>query len=135
MTLRQYIAIMSIATLLCWMAWGLVLFNVDPFEASVVGHTFFYVSFFLSLLGTLSLLLFGLMYFFSRHTHPLFHYVRQSFHQGALAALIVTMSLYLLGRGWLYRSNAVFLAAALLSCLFFFIFHHKSHRRVQDGQY
>ena len=48
MTLRQFISIMIFATVFCWSAWVLVIFNIDPFQASISEFVFFYLSLFLA---------------------------------------------------------------------------------------
>jgi hypothetical protein len=46
---------MKIGTLLMVIVWALVMFNIDPDEAGIIGQVFFYVSLFLMLSGVLSL--------------------------------------------------------------------------------
>jgi hypothetical protein len=55
MTLKTCLFIMKIGTLLMVMAWALVVFNIDPDEAGIIGQVFFYASLFLMMAGILSL--------------------------------------------------------------------------------
>ncbi len=101
MNLRYYLATMALATTLCWLSWIYVLINVDPFETSWVGLGFFFVSLFLASVGTWSLILFGLYYYWYRADWPLFRYVQKSFRDAAWLALGGTALLWLQGEGYL----------------------------------
>jgi hypothetical protein len=101
MTLKQYVIIMIFATCLCWVSWGFVVLNINPFETTTVGFLFFYISLFFALLGTLTLAAFGLFHWFSRQQLPMFQYVQKSFRDGFLLSMVLTTLLYLRGRGWL----------------------------------
>jgi hypothetical protein len=118
MTLRQYLAIMVIATGLSWLAWALVIINVDPFETSVMGFVFFYVSFFLAALGTVSMARFGWLHWFSRSDAPMFRFVERSFRDAVIAGAILTVLLYLRGTGllrvWNFALFVLFVGAYLL---------------------
>ena len=80
---------MALATVLCWISLGFVMLNVDPFFASVPSFIFFYVSLFLSLLGSISMIACTYYYFFSSRDLPMFRYVRKSFR----TALIFSVSI------------------------------------------
>jgi hypothetical protein len=51
MSLKIYILSLILSTFLALGAWIFVLFNIDPFEAGVVGQVFFYTSLWLFILG------------------------------------------------------------------------------------
>ncbi len=55
MTLKIYIFIITICTILCWISWGIILWNIDPSETELGGFILFYLSLFLSLMGTITL--------------------------------------------------------------------------------
>lgn len=95
MTLRQYLIIMVIATTICWFSWGVVINNVDPFTSSNTGFLFFYISLFLALVGTVSIIVFFLYNFFSKSGLPLFRYVRKSFSLALFLSSVVILLLYL----------------------------------------
>lgn len=97
MYLRQYLSIMFIATALCWVAVGVVLYNIDPFQGSTLGFIFFYTSVLLALIGTLSIVFFFLYYVFARKQQPLYTFVHHSFRQGTTGALLLTLLLFLQG--------------------------------------
>ena len=55
MTLKTSLWIMKIGTLLMVIAWGIVVFSIDPDEAGIIGQVFFYSSLFLMMAGIFSL--------------------------------------------------------------------------------
>jgi hypothetical protein len=127
MTLRQYLSIMFIATVLCWTAWGFVIFNVDPYQASTLTFVFFYLSLLLSLLGTISLILFSVYSFFGREPLPMFRYVQRSFRDSMILTLVIGVLLYLQSKGWLHVWNFGLFMGAILCFLLFVTFHAKSN--------
>lgn len=111
MSLKQYLATMIIATLLCWTAWVFVLVNVDPFYANALSFGFFYIGLFLSLAGTFSTGLFFAYKFFSDRDWPLFKYVRRSFNEAMALSGFLVLALFLKGQGYLNFWNGIILAA------------------------
>lgn len=114
MSLRYYLATMFLATTLCWLSWVYVLLNVDPFETSWVGYGFFFLSLFLASVGTWSILLFGLYYYWYRAAWPLFRYVQKSFRDAAWLALGGTALLWLQGAGYLTWVSGLTLAGVFI---------------------
>lgn len=114
MTLRVYLITMFIATLLCWLSFGLVLVNVDPEVANVLTFGFFYASLFLSLTGTISLLLFGWYRKWWSDEVPLFAYVSKSFREGNVVAAFLTVTLFLWGVDWLSWWTGSLMATAFI---------------------
>ncbi len=86
---------MVLATLLCLSAWGIVLFNIDPERDSNIGHIFFYITLFFSLVGTISLLNFGLYRMVTKSDYPLFRLVQKSFRNGMIGSTLVICMLWL----------------------------------------
>jgi len=95
MTLRQYLSVMSIATILCWFAFGVVIVNIDPMTTGQAGFFFFYASLYLSIVGTLALLFFFNYHWFDRPSQPLYKYVERSFRNGLLLATGLVVILFL----------------------------------------
>lgn len=130
MTLRQYLVIMSVATILCWIAWGIVLINVDPNQAPAIGFAFFYLSLFLAFVGTFSIIFFIWHHFFSKKDYPMFRYVQKSFRQAIFAAGLLVFILFLRGAGLIRLWN-------LLPLIGFFIIlflFNKTVRSTQERQ-
>ena len=84
---------MALATLLCWFAWGYIIWNVDPTNAGAFVFLFFYISLFLSFIGTISLIVFAVMTAFAKKRLPLYKYVQKSFHlsMGLSALLLIIL--------------------------------------------
>lgn len=120
MNLRQYLTIMVFATLLGWVAWIFVVFNVDPFQDSTLGFFFFYVSLFFSLIGTVSLLAFLITQIFRKSDTPMYRYVQKSFRIGLSLSGIVIFLLFLQGKEILTKWNSVLLLfiAVTITCFF-----------------
>ena len=119
MTLRQYLIVMSIATVICWIALIVVVVNVDPFTGSALSFFFFYVSAWLALLGTLSLILFLMHKFFQSDVVPLFRTVEKSFRDAIVLSAALTLLLYIQSKNWLYLWNAIILIAAVVLIIIF----------------
>lgn len=114
MTLKQYLIIMLFGTILCWVAWVVVLLNVDPFQSDGVGFSFFYISTFFALVGTFSMVTFLCRWFFSKSDEPIFRFVKRSFRDGFLISFFVTTVLYLQAQNYLRLWNLAVLAGAII---------------------
>ncbi|MBT3817548.1 MAG: hypothetical protein HOE80_03025 [Candidatus Magasanikbacteria bacterium] len=130
MTLRQYLTIMIVATLLCWTAWGVVLLNVDPFYDTGMGFLFFYISLFFSLIGTSSILIFGLSVVFSKKELPIFRHVRRTFIIGVVLATTLIGLLFLQGKQLLTLWNMLLLFSIICFFILFRISTKSQHRNV-----
>lgn len=119
MTLKQYLATMIIASIMCWTAWIFVLLNVDPFHANALSFVFFYIGLLLALAGSLSILFFLLYRIFSRKDLPLFRYVRRSFGESTLISSFLVFLLFLKGQEYLNLWNGVILAAIFILAISF----------------
>jgi len=93
MTLRQYLILMSIGTALCWLIWFLVMNNIDPNESVWLGFSLFYISLYLALTGTISVIGFIIRKKITRNDEIVFHHVRHTFRQGLLIALLISTTL------------------------------------------
>ncbi len=56
MTLKKYLSLMSLAAIICWVCFGIIIFNLNPEITNFYGFLLFYFGLFAALLGTLSLL-------------------------------------------------------------------------------
>lgn len=83
---------MSVATVLSWALWGLVLFSIDPDVSGFIGHAAFFLTLFFALIGSFSLLGFGLRMRFVREPVA-YRQVAISFRQGTLFSLLLTGAL------------------------------------------
>ncbi|MBU2542910.1 hypothetical protein KJ785_05115 [Patescibacteria group bacterium] len=121
MTLRQYITIMILGSILCWTAWGIVIINIDPFQDTGIGFAFFYVSLFFALLGTISVLAFFIRHLFSREALPMFRYVKRSFSDAFFISICLVILLFLQGKAYLnWWNTGIFLLALAFILAFSF---------------
>jgi len=111
MNLKQYISTMIVATILCWVSWWFVIQNIDPFVAGTLGFVFFYISLFLALLGTISLLIFTGYRLVGDSDIPLFRHVQKSFRQAMVITAFIVLFLFLQGNSYLTMWNAMILTA------------------------
>jgi len=124
MTLKQYIIVMLVATLICWAAFIMVIFSFDPGEIGVAQFILFYVCLLFALTGTISLI--GLLIRSFVHKKALI--VRQvaiSFRQAISFAILIVALLYLQSHRLLTWWNLVILLAALTMLEFFLISYKK----------
>ena len=56
MSLKIYIFLITICTIFCWISFGIILWNTNPFETEILSFILFYFSLFLSLIGTIALI-------------------------------------------------------------------------------
>jgi hypothetical protein len=95
MTLRQYLFLMSLGTLICTVAWLFVIFNIDPNNTDTVSFVFFYASLFLSILGIISVVSLWIKVKFLKSEEVVFRHVKRTFRQGAVSASLVVLLLLL----------------------------------------
>lgn len=119
MTLRTYLIALAAATLVCWASFAMILFYLSPLDSSWIGPTFFFVTLFFSLIGTITLLGFSFRIFFARN-EMVFSALNTSFRQGMLIALAIVGSLVLQAfRMLTWWDAALFIIALALLELFF----------------
>lgn len=129
MSLRTYLILMILATLLSWIAWGLVIYLIDPAEADFLGLLCFYSSLLLAFSGSLALLGFFLRAKFLKSL-PLFKHVIKAFRQGFLLASLLVLAFFLQSKRFLTWWNIILLVSIFTVLEFFFI----SHRSKPKGE-
>jgi len=120
MNLKQYLILMTVGTALAWGAFWAVITYLNPQDVGVLGLVFFYLSVFLSVTGTLTLLGFAWRRF-RNHNEVLFRHVSMSFRQGALLALMVVGILFLQHNELLTWWNIALLILGLTLLEFFWL--------------
>jgi len=95
MTLRKYLNLMLICTLVCWGVWVLSIFLISPQSAGTLGFILFYFSLFLAILGSASII--GFVIRARLGKTPIFMQVSISFRQGVWLASTVVFLLLLQG--------------------------------------
>lgn len=112
MTLRAYLLFMGVGTLLAWIAWAIVLINVDPFESGPAGFVFFFVTLAVGLVGTLTIALVGYRVGLLRKAEMVSREVKVSFRHALLLTTVAVTSLILSSQGLLH----VWVLVVLILC-------------------
>jgi hypothetical protein len=120
MSLRAYLIVMSMATVLALSTFALVIFRVDPETAGFFGHSLLYISLFFSVVGLFSLLGLVIRIVF-RHDEIVSRLAAASFRQAIIIGLLAVFSLLLYKKEILVWWNGILLAAAATLVEFFFI--------------
>ena len=95
MTLKNYLIVMSVLTIMCWAIFALMLNVINPATTNYLGFGLFYFSLFLSLSGTAALV--GFVFrFVALRKSLVFQSVRNAFRQSFLFALFISISFLLL---------------------------------------
>ncbi len=126
MTLRGYLTTMIITTLICWICWIFVIFIVNPEQTNWIGFLLFYLSLFLALIGTASILGF-LIRFVVLKQELVFRLVKDAFRQSFLFAFLIIASLYLLAHNLFSWMNLFFLVIGLSVFEFFLLSYEGRH--------
>lgn len=114
MTLKKYLSLMSIATLISLAVLALIVFYLNPQESGWWGLSLFYISLFLTLVGIFSLLGFILRVWLT--SEPVYRQVGVAFRQAIWFAILVVFCLILQSHNWLSWWVAI-LAALFLSAI------------------
>ncbi|MBU4332154.1 hypothetical protein KKD19_02200 [Patescibacteria group bacterium] len=130
MSIKNYLSLMFLATVICWVAFGMVLNYIDPQEAGFVGFALFYISLLFSLTGLLSLV--GLVFRSRFSNAPVFQRVHASFRQAIWFSGLVVFLLFLQGLKVLEWWNIVLFVLFLALLEFFFISHRKVSSRPSE---
>jgi hypothetical protein len=112
MSIRLYFILMSLTTAICWAGWGMIVVTMNAGHAGLLSLSLFYGSLFLSLVGTFSLLGFGVRVL-ARPEEVVIRHVRTSLRQGLLLALLVVAILVLQSYRYLYWWNILLVVAIL----------------------
>jgi hypothetical protein len=126
MTLRNYLLVMSVLTIICWGIFFFVAGTIDPFSTNWLGFLLFYASLFLALSG-LSTLIGFLVRFIILKRELAFNLVKLSFRQSFLFSLFLIVALFLQAGSLLNWLNLLFLIITF-SILELFLISRKKNR-------
>lgn len=115
MTLRTYLILNIISTIVCFVAWALIVLNIDPSSNNLLGLVLFYLSLFFALSG-----LFSFIGFWARRkiivNKAEFSQVGISFREGVLLSFMFVGMLFLQSMSLLNTFNAAaFIIAVCLT--------------------
>ena len=114
MTLKQYLILMSIGTITCWIAWVCVLINTDPFLSSWLVFLFFYISLFLGIIGSVSIVGLILQTIIIKTEDIIFRNVKKTLKQGVLVGFFTIFVLLLQQFRFLGWWNAILIFVLFL---------------------
>lgn len=120
MSLTKYLTVMAISNAGLWVAWALVVFNLDPKESGTIGLMLFYASLLLALAGTLALVGFGIRAVAFRAT-PLFRHLGVAHRQAFLLATMAVGALMLQALRWLAWWNGLLLVVIASGIEYLFV--------------
>lgn len=121
MTLKQYLKFMLIATALCWLAFVIIIFTVDPHEATTLQFILFYISLLLSLTGILAII--GLIFRGHLSSESTPKKVSTAFRQAIWFSTLIIFFLFLQGQRILTWWNLIIFLLFLTLLEFFFLSH------------
>jgi len=124
MTLKGYLTLMTLSTLLCWGVWVYVLLTIDPSATNWIGFWLFYATLFLALSGSFAILGF-LFRFVALKRELVFHSVKTAFRQSFLFSFLILAVLFLEAKELLTWLNLFFLAGALVLLEFFWLSYNQ----------
>lgn len=114
MTFRRYLYIMLATTLICWIAFTIVLFRFDPTTAGFTAFALFFLALFFAMWGTMSLLGVGLRVAIKKKSLP-YRHIGVALRQALWFSLTLCMSLFLLTQGLFTWWSTIALLIALVS--------------------
>jgi hypothetical protein len=107
-------------TVICWVAFGFILFTVNPEVTNWIGFLLFYIALFMALTGTAALIGFTIR-FIALKQKLAFRLVKEAFRQSFLFACLAVVSLLLLSQNIFTWLNLFFLIVSLSILEFFLI--------------
>ncbi|MBI2984752.1 MAG: hypothetical protein HYY50_03960 [Candidatus Kerfeldbacteria bacterium] len=120
MSLAKFLIILGAGTIMSWTAWWLVLTTLNPFTNGAVAPALFYLSLWLALLGTITLLGFFVRYWLDREK-VLFRQVEIALREAIILSSGTILALLLQAARLLRWWTAVVLALLVLMVEFFYL--------------
>lgn len=114
MSLNQYLSLMLFGSSLGWLGWFLTMWLVDPFEASTLEKSFFYISLFLALVGSFSVIGLLVRRYIVKRDELIFRHVKNAFRQSVFIAVIIIFTLILQSLNLLTWWNAPILVVLVV---------------------
>jgi hypothetical protein len=121
MTLKEFIIWMLLGTLICWAAFGIVIYTTNPFEAGALAFIFFYITLILSMTGSLTLVGLFTRIFVLKRDDFVARRVTASFRQGIFLSFVLAAGLLLMSKDLLTWWNITLFVLGITLLEFFFI--------------
>lgn len=126
MSLKVFLALIIIGTIVSWINFGLVIFYFDPQQTSFLGFSLFYLSLFLGLSGAIFLFSDWLKAKIFKNQLP-FYRLKTSGRQAILFTILLIGWAFLKSHGLLRWWNLILLILILATLEFFFISSQKGY--------
>ena len=128
MTFRIYLMFMAVATALATFAWGVIVWNTDPFETGITGLLMFYLTLFMTLVGALTIL--GSLYrvHILKRKDVLIREVKISFRHAIALAMAGIAALVLSAQGKLHWWSFLILIVTFSIVEYLFLVKEESRR-------
>lgn len=99
MSFRAYLIFMGLSTLIAWLAWIVLLFNIDPTQASVFVFVIFYFTLGVGLIGLISLMSMAYRVLVVKQHELIIRQVRVAFRHAVLLSSVAVIALALSAGG------------------------------------
>ncbi|MBP9864559.1 hypothetical protein KBC54_03880 [Patescibacteria group bacterium] len=99
MSFRAYLLFMGVSTIIAWLAWVVLLLNIDPTQASLFVFIIFYFTLAVGLIGTISLLSMAYRVLVVKQHDLIIRQVRVAFRHAVLLSSLAVISLALSASG------------------------------------
>jgi hypothetical protein len=122
---------MIFATIVCWSAFAFVVFTVNPEITNWIGFLLFYLSLFLSSVGTSAIVGFVIRFVVLKQ-ELIFRSVTEAFRQSFLFSFLIAASLFLLSKDLFSWINLILLIISLTVLEFFMLGYRKPIRLIKN---
>lgn len=126
MTLRKYLLVMAVLTVICWGIFWFVANLVDPTATNWLGFLLFYLALAISLSGTIALIGF-IFRFITRRDEPAFNLVKVAYRQSFVFSLFIIIILILKSQH-LFNWLNLALLIIIFTVLELFLISYKNNR-------
>lgn len=110
---RQYLLTIGLTSLISWIAWGIVLSRLDPYENTAMALSLFTISLFFALIGSFTLAGFWLRHSIGKNQVH-YHHLTVSLRQGMLLSLCTLTCIGLLTLNLLRWWNGIIVLAIVV---------------------
>lgn len=125
MTLKKYLMLTALATAICWTIFLFISSVINPDLTNTLGFFLFYLSLFMAISGTASLIGFLIRFVALRHELA-FYAVKIAYRQSFMFALFIIAILMLLSQGLFTWLNLFMLIAVFVIAETFMIHSQKT---------
>lgn len=126
MSLRGFLVIIGLTDALAWAAWILLVMSTNP-DSGIAIITLFYLILGLALLGLFAVFGFAVRVFVRGRDELVHQYVKRTFRQATLLAILVVATLWLAHHDWLRWWVVLLVIAALAAWEHFFLSGEVTH--------